>query len=95
MPKYRKKPVVVDAILWNGDNLREVINLIGLHPSAHKWTWEEYEEVVREQGLKIFMHSGSLMAEVGDYIVLDEHGDTYPCNPVVFYKFYEPIESEE
>ena len=25
MTKYRKKPVVIEAIQWTGDNLREVI----------------------------------------------------------------------
>lgn len=25
MPKYRKKPVVVEAVQWNGENVGEVI----------------------------------------------------------------------
>ena len=33
MPKFRKKPVVIEA---------------------EKWTWSEYEQVVRNKGLKIF-----------------------------------------
>ena len=27
--KYRKKPVVIEAIQWNGDNLKEVMEFIG------------------------------------------------------------------
>lgn len=34
--KYRKKPVVIEAVQWTGDNLKEIIDLIGLHPSASK-----------------------------------------------------------
>ncbi len=55
MPKFRKKPVVIEALKWTGDNLREIIAFTGLHPSAQKWSWGEYEKVVREQGLKSFL----------------------------------------
>ena len=44
--RFRKKPVEIEAVRWTGDNLREVINFTGLHPSAEKWTWEEYETVI-------------------------------------------------
>ena len=57
------------AIQWTGNNLREVIDLIGLNPSANKWTWEEYEQVVNKDGLKIFTPTGSIMANIGDWIV--------------------------
>ena len=29
MPKYRKKPVVVEAVRWTGSNLEEIRNLVG------------------------------------------------------------------
>ena len=29
MPKYRKKPVVVEAIQWTGSNLEEIRNFVG------------------------------------------------------------------
>ena len=32
--KFRKKPIVNEAIRWTGDNLREIIDFTGLHPSA-------------------------------------------------------------
>jgi len=63
---FRKKPVVVRAIQWTGDNLKEVIDFTGLHPSARKWTWEEFCEVVRREGLKIFTPEGPMRAEIGD-----------------------------
>ena len=57
------------AIQWTGKNLREVIDLVGLNPSANKWTWEEYEQIVKEKGLKIFTPDGPVMADVGDWII--------------------------
>ena len=52
--KFRKKPVLIDAIQWLGNNLKEVIEFTGLNESAKKWSWEQYEKVVAEDGLKIF-----------------------------------------
>ena len=89
--KYRKKPVVIEAIQWTGNNLREVINFAGLHPSAKKWTWDEYEQVVAEKGLKIFTMEGPLMASVGDFIIRGVHGEVYPCKPDIFEKTHEPV----
>lgn len=94
--KYRKKPVVIEAVLWTGDNLKEVIAFTGLHPSAKKWTWKEYESVVREQGLRIFtLEDGpaqqvSHFASVGDYIIRGVKGELYPCKPDIFAATYEP-----
>jgi hypothetical protein len=90
---WRKKPVVVEAVEWTGSNLREVIDFIGLNPSAVKWTWEEYEEVVRADGLKIFTLEGPLMATIGDYIIKGINGEAYPCKPDIFAKTYEEADA--
>jgi hypothetical protein len=87
--KYRKKPVVIEAIQWTGENLKEIIDLIGLHPSALKWTWEQYEEVVRSEGLKIFTLEGTHMANVGDWIIKGIKGEAYPCKPDIFAATYD------
>ena len=89
MAKYRKKPVVVDAIIWKGDNLREIIAFTGRHPSAEKWTWHEYKKVVDTEGLKIFTIEGSHMATIGDYIIKGVVGEFYPCKPDIFPLTYE------
>lgn len=86
---YKKKPVVIKAIQWTGKNLREVIDFTGLHDSAKKWSWAEYEEVVKREGLKIFTLEGPLMASIGDYIIRGVAGEFYPCKPDIFEKTYE------
>lgn len=91
--KFRKKPVVIEAIQWNGTNLREIIDFAGLHPSAKKWTWEEYSEVVAKEGLKIFTIEGPLMATVKDWIIRGVKGEYYPCKPDIFEATYEPVDS--
>jgi hypothetical protein len=92
--KYRKLPVVIEAVEWTGNNLREVIDFVGLHPFAEKWTWEEYEKVVKTDGLKIFTLEGSHMATIGDFIIKGVHGEPYPCKPDIFAKTYEDADAE-
>jgi len=89
MPKYRKIPVVIEAVQWTGNNLKEVIEFTGLHSSANKWTWEQYEMVVKGQGLKIFTLEGRMDATIGDYIIKGVHGEFYPCKEDIFAKTYE------
>jgi hypothetical protein len=88
--QYVKKPVVIEAVQWTGGNLREIIDFMGLHPSAEKWTWEEYEGVVRREGLKIFTLEGIMMAGIGDFIIKGVNGEYYPCKPDIFEKTYSP-----
>ena len=88
--KFRKKPVVIEAVRWSGENLREVIAFTGLHPSASKWTWAEYESVVACDGLKIFTIEGPLMASKGDWIIKGVKGEFYPCKADIFAATYDP-----
>lgn len=93
--KFRKKPVAIEAVQWSGGNLKEIIAFAGWHESAStRWTWEEYEQVVAKEGLKIFTLEGALMASVGDWIIRGVHGEFYPCKPDIFEMTYEPVEEE-
>lgn len=91
---FKKRPVVIEAIQWNGSNLRQVIDFTGLHKSAEKWTWGEYEMVVAEEGLKIFTLEGAMLASIGDWIIKGVNGEFYPCKPDIFEKTYEEVKIE-
>ena len=91
MTKYRKKPVVIEAVRWRGNNLAEIIQFTGLHESATKWTWEEYERVVLEEGLKIFTLEGPMRATAGDWIIKGVAGEFYPCKADIFKATYEEV----
>ena len=92
MAKYRKKPVVIEAVQWKGDNLAEIIRFTGMHESALKWTWDQYESVVAREGLKIFTLEGPLKASVGDFIIKGIEGEFYPCKPDIFEKTYKLVD---
>lgn len=89
MPMFKKKPVEIEAIQWTGKNLKEIIDFTGLNPSAEKWTWEEYEKVVTENGLKIFTLEGGHKATIGDMIIKVVAGEFYPCKINIFNDTYD------
>lgn len=94
--KFKKKPVVIDAIRWTGDNLREVICFTDGPPDVRSnhasMKWEEYCDLVKRDGLKIFTLEGKMSASVGDWIIRGVEGEHYPCKPDIFAKTYELAE---
>lgn len=89
--KYRKKPVVVEAIQWNGVNLQEIIDFVGNKLEYHicDTAWEVGKG--RPQvTMKIKTLEGEHIATEGDYIIKGVHVEFYPCKPDIFKKTYEP-----
>ena len=89
--KYRKKPVVIDAIEWTGRNLIDITKFIegdnkieASHPN-----WEIYCDIVKKHGLKVNTLEGVMSAQIGDYIIKGVNGEFYPCKPDIFHKTYE------
>lgn len=81
--KYRKKPVVIEAIQWTGGNITEVCNFL---PKSG-WTLGK--------GINIETLEGTMRADKGDYIIRGVNGEYYPCKPDIFEKTYEPVEVQE
>jgi hypothetical protein len=80
MGKYRKKPVVIEAVQWTGDNHEEISAFC---PDA-KWD-------VRKELLSIGTLEGPLVASKQDFIIRGVKGEFYPCKPDIFAKTYEPV----
>ena len=88
--KFRKKPVVIEAIRWTGENLAEIINHCGgIHPDCSDWSWERYEQLVADKGLYIFTLEGKMSAQIGDWIIRGVAGECYPCKPDIFEATYD------
>jgi hypothetical protein len=92
---FRKLPVVIEAVQWTGDNLREVIRFTNGDPETRTMhagmKWEEYADLVARDGLKIYTLEGKMNADVGDWIIRGVNGEHYPCKPDIFAKTYEPV----
>jgi len=78
--KYRKKPVVIEAIQFNGENQGDVAEFMG--------------EMIRTNffpDILIETLDGTMKANIGDYIIKGVKGEFYPCKPDIFEMTYEPV----
>ena len=78
---YVKKPVIIKACKWTGDNVKEIKKFV--EPIA------EYLE--DEQVILIHTLEGDMKANIGDYIIKGVKGEFYPCKPEIFEETYSKV----
>lgn len=88
MAKYKKKPVVVDAIKFTRDKFEEVSKFT--EGKAFKFRTERCINGKSYCDLKTL--EGVMTATEGDYIIKGVNGEFYPCKPDIFEKTYEKVE---
>lgn len=88
--KYRKKPVIIEAIQFE-DNLGRIIEI---HEFMGGDTIRVNYEDKDNPYLKIETLEGIMKASVGDYIIKGVNGEFYPCKPDIFEKTYERVIDE-
>lgn len=85
--KYRKKPLVVQAIQFlNGDGPNTIRDCIAFTQNKAK-----VEEIEDDCFLIIPTLEGEHMAVDGDYIIRGIKGEFYPCKPSIFESSYEEV----
>jgi len=90
--KYKNiEPIYVqlDAVQWRGNNLKEVIKFTGRHESLAHVEWDEYEEFVRVNGLKVIQDDRYFTPAIGDYIIRNADG-LHHVPKAIFEASYEP-----
>jgi hypothetical protein len=80
MAKYRKKPVVIEAVQYGPYSAPTVELAMFLEGSGAALT---------EDGIVIPTLEGDHLASVGDWIIKGVAGEFYPCKPDIFEKTYE------
>lgn len=85
MAKYRKKPVVVEAVQWDGS--KKSAQAINKFNGGQLWT-------IKTDNRRMYVPSpeGGIWASPGDWIIKGVQGEFYSCNPDIFESTYEPIE---
>ena len=82
--RYRKRPVVIEAMQLTQENVGEV------------WAWADskpfYGPGGALSGLSIFTLEGRMKADFGDWIIKGVKGEFYPCKPDIFTATYEPVD---
>jgi hypothetical protein len=82
--KYRKKPVVIEAIQWTGGNSEEIYSKFP----------ECFNSIIiyHNDALIIKTLEGNMTANDGDYIIKGIKGEFYPCREDIFLATYEKVE---
>lgn len=93
MPKYRKKPVVVEAVRWTGSNLEEIRNFVGSDLIEDCVELFDTKRELKKMlvGIAINTLEGRMRADYGDYIIKGVKGEFYPCKPDIFEQTYDEV----
>jgi len=77
--KFRKKPVVIEAVQWNGNNVSELFDFVGKGL------------LVGKDFIGIETLEGHMKISVNDWIIRGVKGEFYPCKPEIFDETYEEL----
>lgn len=93
--QFRKKPIVIEAMQWTGDNINDL------------WDWVGADELYgplsvgdplapngRPVRLYVAANDAWLELEVGEWIIRDGRG-FYPCKADIFAATYDAVEAGE
>ena len=90
MPKFRKKPVEIEA--WQVDDLRKWEVFEALDPSIKAiGDCSSPGPEFMCKCLSIKTLEGTMIAEQGDWIIQGVKGEFYPCKPDIFKATYDPV----
>jgi hypothetical protein len=87
--RYRKRPVVVEAIQWQGPGGGAVDRLEawGCNVQPGEWYPPMFELVIPTP-------EGDMSCKVGDWIIKGVEGEFYPCKDSIFQMSYEEASDE-
>lgn len=80
--RFRKKPVVIEAVQYTGRNLTEIIAFAGDKA-------ETFGEDFLGNYVEIETKEGTMKADKNDWIIKGVQGEFYPCKPDIFEMTYE------
>lgn len=92
MPKFRKKPAVIDAeqLIVGSDSLAKYV------PDGVNFGWPCGPDEAHHLSGKFWVSTleGPLIASDRDWIITGVKGERYPCKPDIFAATYEPATEE-
>jgi hypothetical protein len=80
--KYRKKPVIIDAVQFDGENSAEIASWMNENKGR---------AVVTTAGISIHTLEGWMLAVTDDWVIRGVKGEFYPCKPDIFDATYEEV----
>lgn len=86
--KYRKKPVVIDAVQFSAADESTHTNVCFGYPQSDDNSIHPLEGKFWVSTLE-----GPLLVSDGDWIIRGIKGELYPCKPDIFEATHEPLET--
>lgn len=77
--RYRKRPVVVEAVRWTGTNVSEIRDMF------------DFGVAFSDDRVVIATLEGVMVAEPGDWIIRGIAHEAYPCKNAIFEATYELV----
>jgi hypothetical protein len=84
MSKFRKKPVVIEAMQLQSEQFYKICDWIGEDNLGDGTSRSEC-------CIDIKTLEGAMSAHSGDFIICGVKGEFYPCKPDIFAATYEPV----
>ncbi len=84
MAKYRKKPVVIEAIQYTGENKRDILEF------AKNNAWPE---TCSSAVIITTIDRNNARIDIGDWLLKGVVGEFYPCKPDIFEQTYELVDA--
>ncbi len=85
--KFRKKPVVIEAMQFDGSNAEVLVEAFQFSASLMRSV-----EGSSDPLLTVATLEGNMVVSIGDWVIRGVKGELYPCKPDIFEATYEAAE---
>ena len=96
--KYRKKPVEIEAMQWDGTaaGATPIIDWMLRNDTTSSYVCSDTKRCIAHDGdcphfIVIPTLEGTMRADIGDWIIRGVQGEFYPCKPSIFEATYEEV----
>lgn len=88
--KFRKKPVVIEAMQFTDQSKDQCFHFVTCNKYA---SFDRYDDPKKDQPTLIIQTlEGDMKVVIGDWIIKGVKGEFYPCKPDIFEATYESAE---
>lgn len=98
MPKFRKKPVEIEAVQWDGtaEGATPIIDWILSQGGVATYECSNPERCIQFDGdtphfIAIRTLEGTMRATLSDWIIHGTRGEFYPCKPASFADTFDAV----
>lgn len=91
MSRFRKKPVVIEAVQWDGTygGYVSIVRHFAIANVSDEMLFSESGDGT-DREIEINTLEGTMTAKPADWIIRGIKGEFYPCKPDIFVATYEP-----